>query len=99
MERPSGYGQAGIRIRDSILPGPELHLASALESASSVDLAGAGTTGDTIGITTELFTTTTHIAPTAEFSPIITTSIALVDFMDQMDFMDQADFMAEERED
>ncbi len=86
MERPSGSGPAGIRIQDSSLPVRELHLASALELASLAGLAGAGTTGDTIGITTESFITTTPTSPTAEFSSIVTTSIAPVDSMAQPDF-------------
>ena len=98
MERPSGSGRAGIRIRDFTLPGRELRLASALESASLGGMAGVGTTGDTIGITTELFTTTTPISPTAEFSSIATTSIA-ADSMELAGFTEPADFMAEERED
>jgi hypothetical protein len=58
-----------------------------LELASLADLAGAGDTGDTIGITTTFVSITTPMYPTAEFSPIATTSIA------------PADFMAAERED
>ena len=38
-------------------------------------------TGDTIGITTGSFSTTTPTSPTAEFSSTATTSIAPVDFM------------------
>jgi len=52
-----------------------------LESASLAGLAGAGTTGATIGITTASFTTTTLTYLIAGFSSIATTSIAPVDFM------------------
>src|ERR1700674_943992 len=86
MESPSGSGQAGIRIQDSFLVVRELPLASALESASLVGLAGGGTTGDMIGITTASFTTTIPTYPTAEFSSITTPSIALADFMVEEDF-------------
>src|SRR5712664_3162659 len=99
MESLSGSGRAGIRILDFTLPVRELRLASALESAFLGGMAGVGTTGDTIGITTELFTTTTPISPTAEFSSIATTSIAAADSMDLAGFTEPADFMAEERED
>jgi len=50
MERPLESGQDGIRIRDYTLGYRELHLGSALESASLADLAGAGDTGDTTGM-------------------------------------------------
>src|SRR5579863_6082057 len=80
-ENQSGSGRAGIPIQDCSLPARELVLASALESASLVGLAGAGTTGATIGITTASFTTTTPTYLTAGFSSIATTSIAPVDFM------------------
>src|ERR1700680_4575012 len=80
MERPSGSGLGGIRILGCSLADRELRLASALESASLVGLAGAGITGDLIGIITMSFTTTTPTSLTAEFSSIATTSIAPTDF-------------------
>src|SRR5437588_12741083 len=80
MESRSGFGRDGIRIRDFILPVRELSLAWALESDSSVGLAGAGTIGDTIGTTTTFVSTTTTTSPTAECSPIATTSITRVHF-------------------
>jgi hypothetical protein len=43
-------------------------------------LAGAGTAGDLIGVTTGSFSTITPTSPTAEFSSTATTSIAPVDF-------------------
>jgi hypothetical protein len=81
MESPSGSGQTGIGIRGSSLMVRELHLASALESAFLVGTVGAGTTGDTIGITTAFVSTITTTSHTAESSPTATTSIAAVDFM------------------
>jgi hypothetical protein len=81
MENQSGCGRAGIHTQDYSLPVRELLLASALESVSLVDLAGVGTTGATIGITTASFTTTTPTYLTAGCSSIATTSIAPVDFM------------------
>jgi enterochelin esterase-like enzyme len=62
-------------------------LALALVSASLAVLAGAGTTGDTIGTTTTFVSITTITSPTAEFSSIVTTSPVV--------FMELADFMAE----
>src|SRR5580692_2368780 len=93
MERPSESGRVGIRIQGCSLAVRGLHLASALGSASLAGLAGAGTTGATIGITTGLFSTTTPTSPIAEFLSIATTSIAAADFMEP------TDFTAEERED
>ena len=87
MESPSGSGRAGIRIRDFTLPGRELRLASALELDSLVGLAGAGTTGDTIGTTTIFVSTTTTTSPTAGFSSIATPSIAPGVFMEATGFM------------
>src|SRR3984893_12258213 len=86
MENPSGSGRAGIRIRVCSLRDRESRLASASESGSLEDMAGVGTTGDTIGITTESFTTTTPTYPTAESLSTVTTSITSVDFMAQTDF-------------
>src|SRR6266446_2803868 len=82
----SESGQGGIRILD-------LSLASALESASSAGLAGAGDTGDTTGVVMEFSSTTAATFRTAESSSIATTSIA------PADFMEPTDFMAGERED
>src|SRR5580700_4156368 len=93
MERPSGSGPGGIRTQGCSLVVLGLRLASALESASLVGLAGAGITGDLIGIITMSFTTTTPTSLTAEFSSIATTSIA------PADFMEATDFTAAERED
>src|ERR1700684_824786 len=84
-EPRSGSGRDGIRIPGSTSAVRELHSASALASAFLADSAGAGTTGDTIGITTESFTTTTPTSLTAESSST-TTSIAPVDFMEEPDF-------------
>src|SRR5258707_2861498 len=97
MESLSGSGRAGIRIRDFTLPVRELRLASALESASLGGMAGVGTTGDTTGITTELFTTTTPTSLTAEFSSIATMSIAAADSMELAGFTELAEFMTGER--
>src|SRR5882672_5292325 len=80
-ENLSESGRAGIRIRDSILPDLELLSASALESAISAALAGAGTTGIPTGVTGAWFITTTPTYPTAECSSIATTSITPADFM------------------
>jgi hypothetical protein len=91
MERPSESGLAGTRILDSTLEFRELPLASALESASSAGLAGAGDIGDMTGIVTASCSITTDTSRTAEFSPIAA-SIAPVDFTEA------ADFMAEEQE-
>src|SRR5438128_7889641 len=74
LESLSGCGRAGIGIQGCTLPDRDLRLALALESASSAVLAGAGTTGDMIGITTVLSTTTTPTSPTAE-SLLITTPL------------------------
>src|ERR1700719_2598751 len=93
MERPSGSGRGGIRIQGCSLAVPASRLASALESAFLVGLAGAGTTGAMIGTTTASCSTTTPTSLTAEFSSTAITSIALADFMQP------TDFMAEERED
>src|SRR5579864_1466951 len=92
MEHPLGSGLAGIGIPDCTLRGQVSHGASALESVSLAVLAGDGDTGDTIG-TTGSCSTTTATYPTAEFSPITSTSITPVDSMEA------ADFMVEERED
>ena len=62
-------------------------MALALVSASLAVLAGAGTTGDTIGTTTTFVSITTITSPTAEFSPTVTTSITPVVFMELADFM------------
>src|SRR5260370_28091162 len=75
MERPSWFGQAGIRIQDCSFPVRELRLAWALESASMADFAGGGTIGDLTGITGRGFTNTTPTFPTAEPLSIVTTSI------------------------
>src|SRR5260370_39085690 len=98
MESRSGSGRDGIRIRDFTLPGRELRLAWVLGSASLVDLAGAGTTGDTICINTELFTTTTPTSLTAESSSIVTTSIVSADFMEPMGCMAPAVFTDEQED-
>src|SRR5690349_20166139 len=76
MDSLSGSGQAGIGIRDSTLQVRVLRLASALALASLAGLAGVGTTGDLIGITTVYFSITTATYPTAESSSIVTTLIA-----------------------
>jgi hypothetical protein len=81
MELPSGFGRGGIRILDCSLRARALPLASALVSASSEGMAGAGTTGDTTGITTTFVSTTTTTSPAAEFSLTATTSIMPADFM------------------
>src|SRR5947208_16309553 len=78
MESLSGSGQAGIGIRDCTLQVRVLRLVSALASASLVGLAGVGTTGDLIGITTVSFSIITATSPTAESSSIATTLIARV---------------------
>jgi len=51
---------------------PESSLALASESASLADLAGAGDTGDMIGITTTFASIATLMSPTAGFSPTAT---------------------------
>src|SRR6266851_4471375 len=93
MESRSGSGQAGMGIQGCTLPDRELRLAWALASASLAAMAGAGTTGDMIGIATESFSTTIPTYPTAESSPITTpsitragTSIMAADFMVEVDF-------------
>src|SRR3989441_12914173 len=78
MESLSGSGQAGIGIRDCTLQVRVLRLVLALASASLVGLAGVGTTGDLIGITTVSFSIITATSPTAESSSIATTLIARV---------------------
>src|SRR2546421_5633755 len=78
MESLSGSGQAGIGIRDCTLQVRVLRLVSALASASLAGLAGVGTTGDLIGITTVSFSIITATSPTAVSSSIVTTSIARV---------------------
>src|SRR5260370_7307230 len=75
MERLSGFGRAGIRIKDCSLRARESGLALALESAILAGSAGAGTIGDPTGATILLFTTITPTFPTAESSPITTPSI------------------------
>jgi hypothetical protein len=96
MESPSGFGQAGIRIRDCFLTARELGLGWALELAISAGLVGDGTTGDLTGITTMLFITTTLTYPTAGSSPITTPSIAGARTSIMVaDFMVEADFRAE----
>src|ERR1700724_248393 len=89
-ELPSGSGRVGIRIQDCTLAARELRLAWVLGSAFSEGMAGAGTTGERTGITITSFSTTIPISPTAEFSSIVTTSIAAADFMEQTDFMAEA---------
>src|SRR5947208_4443642 len=78
MESLSGSGQAGIGIRDCTLQVRVLRLVSALASASLAGLAGVGTTGDLIGITTVSFSIITATSPTAVSSSIATTLIAHV---------------------
>src|SRR5437899_13087943 len=78
MESLSGSGQAGIVILDCTLQVRVLRLVSALASASLAGLAGVGTTGDLIGITTVSFSIITATSPTAESSSIATTLIARV---------------------
>jgi hypothetical protein len=86
-ETRSASGRVGIRIPDFILGFPESSLALASESASLADLAGAGDTGDTIGITMTFASITTAMSLTVEFSPTATTSIAPADFMQPTGFM------------
>src|SRR6266852_106148 len=90
MESRSGSGRDGIGIRDCTLPDRELGLVSALASASLAALAGDGTTGDMIGITTASLSATTATFPTAESSPITTPSITRT----QTSIMVEADFRA-----
>src|SRR5207244_11270389 len=78
MESLSGSGHAGICIRDCTLQVRVLRLVSALASASLAGLAGVGTTGDLIGITTVSFSIITATSPTAVSSSIATTLIARV---------------------
>src|SRR3989442_6643399 len=78
MESLSGSGQAGIGIRDCTLQVRVLRLVSALASASLAGLAGVGTTGGLIGITTVSFSIITATSPAAESSSIATTLIARV---------------------
>jgi hypothetical protein len=70
-----------------------LRLASVLELAFLGDSAGDGTIGDTTGIITVLFSTTTATYPIAEFLQIATTSVTL------RDFTELANFMADQPED
>src|SRR5438105_15685806 len=78
MESLSGSGQAGIGIRDCTLQARVLRLVSALASASLAGLAGVGTTGDLIGITTVFFSLFTAPSPTAPSPSIPATLIAPV---------------------
>src|SRR5713101_2457306 len=95
MEVLSGSGRADIGSQDFILPDRELRLASAMASASLAASAGAGTTGDMIGIATESFSTTIPTYPTAESSPITIRSIARAGTsIMAADFMVEADFRA-----
>src|SRR6267154_508078 len=75
MERRSASGQTGTGTRGSTLPGQASDGASASESVSLVDLVGAGTTGDLIGITTMSFSTIMGSYRTAESSRIANTSM------------------------
>src|SRR5260370_40893090 len=74
MERPSWFGQAGIRIQDCSFPVRELRLAWALESASIAELVWGGPIGGFTGLTGRGFKTTTPTFPTAESLSIVTTS-------------------------
>jgi hypothetical protein len=90
MESPSGFGRAGIRIRDCSLAALESRLVSVLESASLAGTAGDGTIGDLTGITITSLTTTTPTFRTAESLLITTlsiteTSITAADFMVEAD--------------
>src|ERR1700756_313596 len=92
MESLSASGPAGTGIPDCTSRGQGSHGAWALESVSLAGLAGDGATGDTTGITTASFSTTTVTNPTAESSTIASTSTT------QADFTEPAGFTAEERE-
>src|SRR5579863_8751508 len=89
----SGFGRAGIPIRDFTFEFRELRLAWALESASLADLVGAGDTGVTIGTITGSCSTTAPTSPTAEFLSISIPSIAPVGFTELVDSMEPVDFM------
>src|SRR5207245_5298534 len=78
MESLSGSGQAGIGIRDCTLQVRVLRLVSALASASLAGLAGVGTTGDLIGITTVSFSIIMAKSPTAGYSSIAKSLIGCV---------------------
>src|SRR3954463_4566650 len=90
MERRSASGRTGTGTRGSTLPGQASDGASASESASLVDLAGAGTTGDLIGITTISFSTIMGSYRTAESSRTANTSMP-----DEADSIAAAGFMEE----
>jgi hypothetical protein len=66
MEDLSWHGLAGTGIRGYTLTGLDLPSALVLALASSAGLAGAGATGDGIGITV-FFSTTTDGSRIAEF--------------------------------
>src|SRR5438270_12867224 len=80
MENPLAFGRAGTGIRDCIWKDREWSSASDLELASSAVSAGAGGTGDTIGITTGSCSTTTPTFPTAESLSTVSTSMLPADF-------------------
>src|SRR5712691_2650924 len=75
MERRSASGRTCTGIQACTLMAQALCGATVLESASLADLAGDGTTGDLIGITTISSSTTTDSYLTAEFSRIANTSM------------------------
>jgi hypothetical protein len=67
-ERQSWSGRAGITIPEFGSTVPFYRLESVSESVSFQDLVGAGTTGDSIGITTRSCTTTPGTTRPAELS-------------------------------
>src|SRR5258708_14739318 len=75
MERRSASGQTGTGTRGCTSMAQASCGASVLESATLVDLAGAGTTGDLIGITTMSFSTIMGSYRTAESSRTANTSM------------------------
>src|ERR1700722_6831218 len=64
--------QAGIQCPESFLPARQSPSVLVLESGSSVDLDGAGVTGERTGMAVGSSTTTIPTSPTAEPSSIAT---------------------------
>src|SRR6266851_3237420 len=98
MDRLSWPGRAGIRTPGSTFRDQVWFLALASSRLCLAALVGDGITGDLTGSTAISFTTTTATFPTAESSPIATTSIADAQAsIMPAGFVVEADFRAEAR--
>ncbi len=98
MDRLSWLGRAGIRTPGSTFRDQVWFLALASSRLCLAALVGDGITGDLTGTTAISFTTTTATFPTAESSPIATTSIADAQAsIMPAGFVVEADFRAEAR--